>query len=416
MKNKELNWKLGKNFGGLMLQIGIEKIHDGDFEGAIEFYTAAFPEINRDTVIKILKGDLKVVVCEDCENIQIEEGVGKTGYNWLEITDAELNRLIEQANEMAKISELLISDNGGLTFDYTDQLGSSNFALAREIETYLNYTGVNETKYPYPNFSNKIKENLIEMVERIGNEISDETPGLIEQQASLIYTYTELAKDLFKKLQKFELRTSDLVRNHFISIDNIKFYTNKLGCLYYQLTKFRSLNIITSDTDRCVDHKSELQRQIRSYSSLYLDEWRLNGMLSGNIEDGYDAGWLSPDGIFYGTNGPENALLHMNIAESLSSGKGTLSLEIKNSNLLPEQYLEKVGWLKTHHSNVYGYFRYDKNSPDGLYAPTNQQILALHQMAKKNYGGRIYINGDKTETKTSDLLNMDEIALHNAFI
>lgn len=33
------------------------------------------------------------------------------------------------------------------------------------------------------------------------------------------------------------------------------------------------------------------------------------------IIEGYDAGWLSPDGDFYGLNGSVGNMLHLNIAE-----------------------------------------------------------------------------------------------------
>lgn len=43
-------------------------------------------------------------------------------------------------------------------------------------------------------------------------------------------------------------------------------------------------------------------------------EYVKNGIIEKNIMNGYDAGWLSPDGEFYGVNGETSALLQMNIA------------------------------------------------------------------------------------------------------
>ena len=66
-------------------------------------------------------------------------------------------------------------------------------------------------------------------------------------------------------------------------------------------------------------------KQIRYKEQLHDDllktkigmEYVKNGIIEKNIMNGYDAGWLSPDGEFYGANGETSALLQMNIAEQI---------------------------------------------------------------------------------------------------
>lgn len=63
------------------------------------------------------------------------------------------------------------------------------------------------------------------------------------------------------------------------------------------------------------------------------------------ITEGYDAGWLSPDGDFYGLNGSTGNLLHLNIAERLLASKKIPVKEMRN----PDRWLEENGWVKVHH-------------------------------------------------------------------
>lgn len=63
------------------------------------------------------------------------------------------------------------------------------------------------------------------------------------------------------------------------------------------------------------------------------------------ITEGYDAGWLSPDGEFYGLNGSTGNLLHLNIAERLLASKKIPVKELRT----PGWWLEENGWVKIYH-------------------------------------------------------------------
>lgn len=63
------------------------------------------------------------------------------------------------------------------------------------------------------------------------------------------------------------------------------------------------------------------------------------------ITEGYDAGWLSPDGDFYGLNGNTENLLHLNIAERLLASKKIPVKEMRT----PGWWLEENGWVKIYH-------------------------------------------------------------------
>lgn len=76
-----------------------------------------------------------------------------------------------------------------------------------------------------------------------------------------------------------------------------------------------------------------------------IEEYHQTELKPVEITEGYDAGWLSPDGDFYGLNGSVGNMLHLNIAERLLASKKIPVKEIRN----PDRWLEENGWVKVHH-------------------------------------------------------------------
>ena len=66
-------------------------------------------------------------------------------------------------------------------------------------------------------------------------------------------------------------------------------------------------------------------------------------ILPVDITKGYDAGWLSPEGLFYGMNGNMNDMLHIQISDLLKE-EGI----IPKDEITPCGWLEDNGWVKIH--------------------------------------------------------------------
>ena len=137
-------------------------------------------------------------------------------------------------------------------------------------------------------------------------------------------------------------------------------------------------------------------------------EYRRNGIIEKNIMDGYDAGWLSPNGIFYAENGPDGNMMHMYIAIQLFIGMLNTAMVkdgVKESsgNYLPEQWLERHGWMKIHRDEIYGYFYGEKkDDKEWPYCPTEKQIKAICDYVDKYYNGKFYMT-PKIVEKTAPL-------------
>lgn len=94
--------------------------------------------------------------------------------------------------------------------------------------------------------------------------------------------------------------------------------------------------------------KQDFQKQRLSEfmeNEMRIEEYHKTELEPVEITEGYDTGWLSPDGEFYGLNGSTVNLLHLNIAERLLASKKIPVKEMLN----PDRWLEENGWVKVHH-------------------------------------------------------------------
>lgn len=94
--------------------------------------------------------------------------------------------------------------------------------------------------------------------------------------------------------------------------------------------------------------KQDFQKQRLSEfmeNEMRIEEYHKTELEPVEITEGYDAGWLSPDGDFYGLNGSTGNLLHLNIAERLLASKKIPVKEMRN----PDRWLEENGWVKICH-------------------------------------------------------------------
>ena len=109
------------------------------------------------------------------------------------------------------------------------------------------------------------------------------------------------------------------------------------------------------DSLACSDPEVEASIRKQDFQKQRLSEWMENEkkieeyhqteLKPVEITEGYDAGWLSPDGDFYGLNGSVGNMLHLNIAERLLASKKIPVKEMRN----PDRWLEENGWVKVHH-------------------------------------------------------------------
>lgn len=223
----------------------------------------------------------------------------------------------------------------------------------------------------------------------------------------------ELINNMFDEYMKFSNMYKFLIDNGFIN--RITFVENNIENVLEILDEFCNKNI---------DYR--LKEKIKD--NIFTTEWGMEyfkyGILKKNIDDGYDAGWLSPDGVFYGDCGETSSMIHMNLADRMFKklfSKNDLKkndMSLFGSTEDPEQYLTRNGWMKIHNNEIFGAFM---NDPEGeyLYCPTKKQISEICRYADLNWHGKIYTRPQivkRTEPiSTYKLRQMDKFKLNEIF-
>lgn len=112
------------------------------------------------------------------------------------------------------------------------------------------------------------------------------------------------------------------------------------------------------------------------------------------------AGWIAPNGDYYGSSDPEITYLHLGLSTQLM--KNGIIPESTN----PDKWLEDHGWIKQHGCGIITLDSFDKEK-----LITSEQIKTLCDVIGENYMFLDFINQDKY-VSINDLLDMDEWQLH----
>ena len=136
-----------------------------------------------------------------------------------------------------------------------------------------------------------------------------------------------------------------------------------------------------------------LTPELDSYleSAIENDKIISKGIEPVDIMDKYDAGWLSPEGVYYALNGEIANMLHIQIADALqekgivpSKPEGEVGVELNAF-----EWLETHGWIKIHGNNVHfdgcNNFQKGKKNVD----MTDKQIVVIRDYITNCYACEI---------------------------
>ncbi|MBP3732289.1 MAG: hypothetical protein J6I84_03500 [Bacilli bacterium] len=397
-----LHMKVGANIGEVLLDIAQTKIKEGKPEEGIKVYTESLPGFTPEDAIRLLKGEVMLVSCPDGSGVWLSEGSEEKLLDWKWIVKDRVRNIGYTLDSIREAKKKVCN------YDIED------FALRDPVVEYFGEDRSNVIAVHH------LAARIIAGDERA--EIYEpwlKIEGLVERDEGLEYEktlyftvrYVKCIKYLHIQYLDFLSSYDWLLMNGFIERPE-----------FLEETLERSVRVLLEFADPKKGYHHPLcNDKLRAYKEKLREsierskpgqEYIKCGSLAKNIMDGYDAGWLSPEGIFYGANGPTSALLHMRLAENIMPGKKD-----------PERYLEQIGWLKIHDNSIYGYFTSRKNELGGLYCPTPEQIKAVCDYVDKHYRGVFYTEaitfGSRTSHsepyQTHKVRQMDEVALHNAF-
>lgn len=185
-----------------------------------------------------------------------------------------------------------------------------------------------------------------------------------------------------------------------------------------------NLALENSDTwERCANEWKKIALRYKSFISGETKENLETNTIESSLESGlpvdiklnWDAGWLCPKGLFYGTNGHINEMLHNKLANKLQE---IGLIDYKETN--PDNWLLERGWTKIHGNWILyeGYliakrskFQNELNMPFVKAIPmTKEQMQQISLYGKLCHGGRLKF-GLKQELMSVARFEMIDAAL-----
>lgn len=299
-----LTFTIGKGFGQMLQRIAWEKLTEKyNPREAVEIITKSLPGCTEGMAVDILDG--KIILGEDeaTQEVTGTPGAGGKFNDWIREQRIHLE---EEAKEWVKSLEGIRQEiaNAGGKFEFTVRYP--------ELVSYI--SGCEDAGL-----------------------LDNPHSGTVEQIKGAI----EGSNDFFAKVEEVygvivwmcdALNTSRVLFSY--SVLRVRAILDSLAC---------------SDPEvEASIRKQDFQKQrLSEYmeNEMKIEEYHKTELKPVEIIEGYDAGWLSPDGEFYGLNGSTGNLLHLNIAERLLASKKIPVKEMRN----PCRWLEENGWVKVHH-------------------------------------------------------------------
>lgn len=444
MATETLHMKIGSNLGEILLDIAQNNIANGNIEKAITTYTDSLQGFTKEYALMCLKNEAVLIVDEENQTMELTDWENEIKanarliYDWNLILENKKKFLDDIRDKRIHIMEEFHKVYNGNIEDYsiiemmkryyTDEalhtIGIHNIA-ARII-------GAKDSKIlDYGNDNPQSKwDRLCDQMEY------EDNPDVPKCQKALYWTveYVKTIKLLHKEFVLFDKLYHFLVDNGLAN--RIPFIEANAEAICDILNKFADTSTGYNHplcNKGLYDYKTDLNLDL--IHTTWGKEYFENGILKKDIMDGYDAGWLSPDGEFYGGNGDTSAMIHMNIAEQIfNTPTNKYAIKMNEDGVSvwggfdsPEYWLEKHGWVKIHHEDCYGSFigrRDEEPTKEFPYAynPTDIQVKMICDYADKFYGGKFYTEANamgrisQTEPhSTYKVKQADEFMLHKIF-
>lgn len=295
---------IGKGFGQMLQRIAWEKLTEKyNPREAVEIITKSLLGCTEGMAVDILDG--KIILGED-EATQEVTGTPAAGGKFEDWIREQRIHLEEEAKEWVKSLE-------GIRQEIADAGGKFEFSV----------------RYP----------------ELISYLSGDKDAGLLDNPHSNV---VEQIKGTVEGAKNFFVKVSEVYEVIVWMCDALNMSRVILPDPILSMhTILDSLMCSDPEVEASI-RKQDFQKQRLSEfmeNEMKIEEYHKTELEPVEITEGYDAGWLSPDGDFYGLNGSTENLLHLNIAERLLASKKIPVKEMRN----PDRWLEENGWVKVHH-------------------------------------------------------------------
>ena len=450
MCTEALHMRIGSNLGEILLDIAQNNIKTGNIEKAISTYTDSLQGFTKEYALMCLKNEAVLTVDEENQDMKLQDDKellkenAHLIYDWNlilknkkdllnSIRDKRLH-IIEEFNRLyfGNIEDYSIIEM--MQRYYSDEelrmIGIHNIAAISNIAARI--IGAKDSKI-LDHGNDNPQDKWYRLCDKMEYE---DNPDVPKCQQVLYWTveYVKTIKLLHKEFILFDKLYHFLVDNGFTN--RLPFIEETAEDICKILSRFADIRTGYYHplcNNELYDYKNTLTEEL--LHTTFGNEFLKYGIIKKNIMDGYDAGWLSPEGDFYGGNGETSNMIHLNIANQIFNASGNpIAVKMMNDGISefggvdsPDYWFEKNGWVKIHHEDCYGAFIGNRNEEPTkefpyAYNPTDIQVKMICDYADKFYGGKFYTEANafgrirQTEPfKTYAVRQMDEFGIHKVF-
>ena len=330
VETQTVHFRVGEDAGILLMNIAVEHlIYNYNPLQALRTLTESLMGCPTDIAVKILKGDLVLPV-----DVQTQQVVCQERQKVIHDRFPRIDPMYYLKSRSANIAL-----HGGYLLEGFQALQKQISKNNRILSIDFNY----EDLFKFIAGDNEVILDTLR-----DNQEIDEISSLFEVTKRFIEETLKTKSTMEWIINTFE--DCDLIT----SKNYISEVSDTLADIVYELNKTLKLDFILEMPE------DNVQKYIDS--AIEIDAIVKQGIVPVDIMSNYSAGWLAPNGDYYGLNGQIANMLHIQISDALLES-GVIP-EDYSPAVNPDAWLEQQGWVKIHDSNVH--FAGCLNSVQGL--------------------------------------------------
>ena len=335
IKSGVCHFSIGEDFGKMIARIAMEHLeYDNDPVKALRTITESLTGCPVDMAVQILKGDIVLLVDVDTQEVLPMDRIAGVHDDFPKIDVMyymqRMKRDICGHGEMIKEGLRILQTNmkrsyGKFTFDFNYDsifkfVAGNNEQLLEELREDREILGIENIILTTKDYIAKTisVQKTIDWMMKNWNDFSQTT----DKDGNKNYmVYREIKGEC-----------SDML------LDVMQVFQETISM---DITKFGAIE------DNSVEKYVE--------SAIAIDKVIKTGIEPVDIMKNWSAGWLAPNGDYYGLNGEIANMLHIQIADALLK-KGIIpkdyNSEKYNYSANVDAWLEQAGWVKVHGDNI----------------------------------------------------------------
>jgi len=398
--NEILSMRLGENFCELLAQAAREKIlYDFDIDAGCKIFEDALG-CSREQALQMIDGSKYALYVADdgvnvmmCEREELPSGKTYEAFDAKSRTDFWKEQIVREARDIIKNFQRIYN-----TLSTPNKRVWLSFPVDMKAEDIIEAI-VNERP-------EDLKDHLYnKLLDYIGSEY-DRDLSKIGRFASYLKFALSWMEDASAKIRTIQ----DMKVNGLLHIGETKCSEYLEDVPYYVTEVFDITNSIIIRTktysheesfNSLLDEYFEAERKIQT--ELKYTIW------PADITKKYDAGWLSPRGLYFGLNGTVANMLHIQLSDKLYE-QGFIPHNDETKELTQKDtWLEQNGWIRIHGDEIAFWPK------DEFQSPTESQVKALATYADACCHGTLHNLSNDKDIRSSALKQADDLAIQKMF-